>query len=91
MSGIREEADTQPYLAIGLPMTNAIESTAIVVSPKGNFVATFHKDVVKVWSLSEKTPQKKKETFGNVYQGLAVSDHEYLAVGHGKLSGRTDQ
>ncbi|CAG8450613.1 5247_t:CDS:2 [Paraglomus occultum] len=87
MSGVREEADTQPHLAIGLPMTNEIESTTIVVSPEGNYVATFHKDVVRVWSLSEKTPEKKKETWeGNAYQGLAVSDHEYLAVGNVVIS-----
>ncbi|CAG8646413.1 10426_t:CDS:2, partial [Paraglomus brasilianum] len=89
MSDIREEADTQSY--IGFPIRNAIQSTreiAIVVSPKGNFVATFHNDndVVKVWSLSEETLEKKKEAVVNVHQGLAVSDYGYLAVGHVVIS-----
>ncbi|CAG8623734.1 9446_t:CDS:2 [Paraglomus brasilianum] len=81
MSGIREEANTQPYLAVGLPMTNDI-----VVSPEGNFVATSHTNGLIIWSFSEKTLKKKRETGVNVYQGLAVSDHGYMAAGHVVIS-----
>lgn len=94
MSDIGKEADTQSYLAIYFPMANDIRpgrKNAIVISPEGKFVATSHDNGVKVWSLSEERPVKIKETFGNMYQGLAVSDHGYLATGHGKLSVVVDQ
>src|SRR5690242_6547225 len=77
------------HLVTGFPIRNDVQSTrepAIVVSPGGNFVATSHNDKVEVWKLSEGRLVKVKETVGNVYQGLAVSDHGYLAVGHGKVS-----
>ena len=77
------------HLVTGFPIRNDVQSTrepAIVVSPGGDFVATSHNDKVEVWKLSERRLVKVKETVGNVYQELAVSDHGYLAVGHGKVS-----